>query len=193
MKIVLLLVICALVFLVCFLVDKLVQKLWPKSDLEKSKNVVRPARRSVIIGILLLFAAALTAVFVLPREMDVIVLLGCIVSAIFGVILLVSYFSVAIYFDEEQFQYQDRKSGKKVYRYEQIRGQRSLMTRGGIHTTLFVGEDTIPLYGSMQNLACFLEKAFFKWCRVKQIDPDTVENNPRMLTWFPDPENAGKK
>lgn len=193
MKIILLLILCGLVFLVCFLVDRLLQKLFPKSDLEKSKNVVRPARRSAIIGILLLLAAVLAAVFVLPREMDMIVLLGCITAAIFGIILLVGYFSVSIHFDEEQFQYQDRKSGKKVYRYEQIRGQRSLMTRGGIHTTLFVGGDTIPLYSSMQNLAPFLEKAFFKWCRVKQIDPDTVENNPRMFTWFPDPDGAGEE
>jgi len=48
MKYVLLLLFCALVFLVCFLVDKLLQKLFPKHELEKSKSVVRRkrARRS---------------------------------------------------------------------------------------------------------------------------------------------------
>ena len=25
--------------------------------------------------------------------------------------------------------------------------------------------------------------------RVKGIDPDTIENNPRMATYFPDPDN----
>ena len=35
MKYVLLLIFCALVFLVCFLVDKLLQKLFPKHELEK--------------------------------------------------------------------------------------------------------------------------------------------------------------
>ena len=42
----------------------------------------------------------------------------------------------------------------------------------------------------MQNLNAFLSKAFFKWCAVKGIDPDTIENNPRMATYFPDPDDA---
>ena len=46
MKYVLLLLFCALVFLVCFLVDKLLQKLFPKHELEKSKSVVRPPQKS---------------------------------------------------------------------------------------------------------------------------------------------------
>ena len=36
MKYVLLLLFCALVFLVCFLVDKFLQKLFPKHELEKA-------------------------------------------------------------------------------------------------------------------------------------------------------------
>ena len=42
----------------------------------------------------------------------------------------------------------------------------------------------------MQNLNAFLSKAFFKWCAAKGIDPDTIENNPRMATYFPDPDNV---
>ena len=40
----------------------------------------------------------------------------------------------------------------------------------------------------MQNLNPFLKTAFFRWCEEKRIDPDSVENNPRMFTWFPDPD-----
>jgi len=45
MKYVLLLLFCALVFLVCFLVDKLLQKLFPKHELEKSKSARRKKAR----------------------------------------------------------------------------------------------------------------------------------------------------
>ena len=76
----------------------------------------------------------------------------------------------------------------ETYHYNQIKGQRSLMTRGGINTILFVGEDEINLYSAMQNLGAFLNKAFFRWCDARGIDPDSIENNPRMLTYFPDPE-----
>ena len=55
MKYVLLLIFCALVFLVCFLVDKLLQKLFPKHELEKSKSVVRPPQKSATFGVLLVF------------------------------------------------------------------------------------------------------------------------------------------
>ena len=116
-------------------------------------------------------------------------LFGSIVAIIFGVILLCTYFSVVIYFDDEGFLYKAWGHGKKEFRYSQIRGQRSLLTRGGVNTILFVGDEEINLYSAMQNLNAFLSKAFFKWCAVKGIDPDTIENNPRMATYFPDPDN----
>lgn len=42
----------------------------------------------------------------------------------------------------------------------------------------------------MQGLDAFLNKAFFRWCAVKGIDPDSIKNNPPMLTYFPDPDNV---
>ena len=59
-----------------------------------------------------------------------------------------------------------------------------------MNTILFVGDEEINLYSAMQNLNAFLSKAFFKWCAAKGIDPDSVENNPRMATYFPDPDPA---
>lgn len=41
----------------------------------------------------------------------------------------------------------------------------------------------------MQNLNPFLKHAFFRWCEANGIDR-IVENNPRMFTWFPDPDGA---
>ena len=63
-----------------------------------------------------------------------------------------------------------------------------MLTRSGVNTLLFVGEESLQLYSAMQGLDSFLNKAFFRWCAVKGIDPDSVENNPAMLTYFPDPE-----
>ena len=117
-------------------------------------------------------------------------LFGSIVAIIFGVILLCTYFSVVIYYDDEGFLYKAWGHGKKEFRYSQIKGQRSLLTRGGVNTILFVGNEEINLYSAMQNLNAFLSKAFFKWCAVKGIDPDTIENNPRMATYFPDPDDV---
>ena len=183
------LIVCAAVFLVCFLIDTLFKLIFPKSRLEKSKQVVRPPRRSAVIGVILTFAGAAMLVKLLPEKSDVLFLIGSIVAVIFGVILLCTYFSIAIYYDDEGFLYKAWGHGKKEFRYSQIKGQRSLLTRGGVNTILFVGDEEINLYSAMQNLNVFLSKAFFKWCAAKGIDPDTVENNPRMATYFPDPDD----
>lgn len=189
MKLILVAAICAFVFLICFLIDTLFKLIFPKSRLEKSKQVVCPPRRSAVIGVILTFAGAAMLVKLLPEKSDVLFLIGSIVAVIFGVILLCTYFSIAIYYDDEGFLYKAWGHGKKEFRYSQIKGQRSLLTRGGVNTILFVGDEEINLYSAMQNLNAFLSKAFFKWCAAKGIDPDTVENNPRMATYFPDPDD----
>lgn len=188
-KYVFVLIVCAVVFLICFLIDTLLRHLFPKSRLEKGKQVVRPPRRSAVIGVILTFAGAAMLVKLLPEKGDVLFIIGSIVAVVFGVILLCTYFSIAIYYDDEGFLYKAWGCGKKEFRYSQIRGQRSLLTRGGVNTILFVGDEEINLYSAMQNLNAFLSKAFFKWCAVKGIDPDSVENNPRMATFFPDPDD----
>ena len=179
MKYVLLLLFCALVFLVCFLVDKFLQKLFPKHELEKSKSVVRPPQKSATFGVLLLVIPLMALLFWMPEGGDTLLTICCVGAMIMGAFLLYTYFSVAIYYGENSFLYKTLRGGKKEYRYADIRGQRSLMTRGGINTILFV-----------QNLNPFLKTAFFRWCEAKHIDPDSVENNPRMFTWFPDPDEV---
>ena len=189
MRLILVVAICAFVFLICFLIDTLFKLIFPKSKLEKSKQAVRPPRRSAVIGIILTFAGAAMLVKLLPEKTDVLFLIGSIVAIIFGVILLCTYFSVVIYYDDEGFLYKAWGHEKKEFRYSQIKGQRSLLTRGGVNTILFVGDEEINLYSAMQNLNAFLSKAFFKWCAARGIDPDSVENNPRMATYFPDPDS----
>lgn len=189
MRLILVVAICAFVFLICFLIDTLFKLIFPKSKLEKSKQAVRPPRRSAVIGVILTFAGAAMLVKLLPEKTDVLFLIGSIVAIIFGVILLCTYFSVVIYYDDEGFLYKAWGHEKKEFRYSQIKGQRSLLTRGGVNTILFVGDEEINLYSAMQNLNAFLSKAFFKWCAARGIDPDSVENNPRMATYFPDPDS----
>ena len=47
-KYIFVLIVCAVVFLICFLIDTLFKVIFPKSKLEKSKQVVRPPRKSAV-------------------------------------------------------------------------------------------------------------------------------------------------
>ena len=122
MKIWMIVAVCAFVFLVCFLLDTLFKHLFPKSKLEKSKQAVRPARRSATFGVILLFVPVVVLLFFMPEGGDTLLLIGCIAALIFGVILLVNYFSVTIYYDDEKFLYKTLRGGKKEFHYGRSAG-----------------------------------------------------------------------
>ena len=82
MKIWMIVAVCAFVFLVCFLVDTLFKRLFPKSKLERSKTAVRPARRSATFGVLLLFLPIVVLLFFMPEGGDTLLLVGCITALI---------------------------------------------------------------------------------------------------------------
>ena len=104
MKLTWIVILCAFAFLVCFIVDTLWKLLFRKDDLQKSKQAVRPPKRSAGIGIVLTVAAVAVLLFY-HAQTDTLLLIGCIVAIVLGIILIVSYFSVVIYYDEEQFLY----------------------------------------------------------------------------------------
>ena len=182
MKYILLLLLMAAVFGLCYLVDRLCRAIAARHP--KPENVVRQPRRQLIFGILLCFfavAAGVGCFDLLSWGLRV----GLVVVLLMGGFLLVHYFAFGIWYDDEGFLYRDLTHRAKHYTYGQITGQSSFRTRAGITSTLFVGEDDISLSQSMVGLPAFLEKAFFRWCAEKDIGPETVEHNPAELTYFP--------
>ena len=105
-KYIFVLIVCAVVFLICFLIDTLFKVIFPKSKLEKSKQVVRPPRKSAVAGVILTFAGVAVLIKNLAGTPDTLFLIGSIVAIIFGVILLCTYFSVVIYFFNVNAPYQ---------------------------------------------------------------------------------------
>ena len=180
-------IICAVVFLLCFLIDRLVKALRPKSGLGKGVKFVRMPRRSFIFGIILLLFPVAAVLFWLPKD-ETLLRVGCGVIFAMGILLLYYFFSFSIRYDGQSFEYRDLRHKRTSFTYGQIRGQRSVTTRSGVQTVLFVGDDSLMLSEAMQGVNEFLSTAFFKWCDLKGIDPDSIENNPHMLTYFPDPE-----
>ena len=185
----LLVVICAIVFLVCFLIDKLIQRLRPKTPRGKGIKFVRMPRRAFLFGLVLTLFPVLAVLFWLPRE-ETLLRAGCGLIFAMGIVLLVYFFSFSIRYDDTGFEYHDLRHKRTLFTYDQIRGQRSLLTRSGVQTVLFAADDSLMLSEAMQGVSEFLNTAFFKWCKLKEIDPDSIENNPRMLTYFPDPDPA---
>ncbi len=174
----------AIMFGLVALVDFVFSKLFPKPEIMKSGNVVRMPRRSFIMGLLVTFFAIIGILY-LPME-EALIWWGCWLVLLMGAYLLVNFWRFGIFYDDTGFVYRSLFTKAKRYEYKDIRSQRSILARSGINTTLYVGEDALQLYSAMQGLGDFLNKAFFRWCDETGTDPDTVENNPSMLHFFPE-------
>ena len=187
MQYVLYILLVAVIFGLVALVDLLLKKLFPQNETIKRGNAVRMPRYSSILGLIMTLLAVIALLF-LPLEGETLLWIGCIVVLLMGVYLLVNYNRFGIFYDEEQFIYRALTKKAKTYRYAEIESQRSFIAKSGYNTILYVAGDEIQLYGAMQGLGSFLNKAFFRWCDQKGIDPDTVENDPAALVFFPAPE-----
>lgn len=174
----------AAVFGLVALCDFLLKKILPKPRHAEKGNVVRMPRYSFIFGILL-SVFAVFALLVVPFDSQKTLWLACWVVLAMGVFLLFYFFRFGIFYDEDGFTYRTLTGKARSYRYEEITAQESFLARSGWNSTLYLGTDEIPLTAAMQGVDGFLNKAFFAWCRQKNIDPDTVDNNPTMLVFFP--------
>ena len=174
----------AVVFGLIALIDFIFGKLFPKPEVMKSGNVVRMPRYSFILGLIISFFA-IVAILYLPME-EKLLWWGSWIVLLMGSYLLVNFWRFGIFYDDEGFLYRPLFTKARRYADRDIRAQRSILARSGINTTLYVGEDALQLYSAMQGLGDFLSKAFYRWCDETGTDPDTVENNPRMLHFFPE-------
>lgn len=179
---------CVFVFLCCFLVDMLVKKITKKKQDSDTKTVKMP-QKSAVFGIILICFAVAARLFWIP-DSEWKLQIGTYIIALMGIVLLVHYKSFSILYDDIGFTVRELFKKERRFDYSKIEGQRSLMTRGGINATLFADGDSVMLTSAMQGAQEFLSHAFYKWCAIRDIDPDTVENNPRMMTFFPDKNDA---
>ena len=186
MQYVLYLLLIAVIFGLIALADKLLQLIFPKTGTEKHGKSVRMPRYSIIFGVILSVLGVVVLLF-LPQSGEQFLRIGAGIILIMGLYLLVNYWRFGIFYDDEQFIYRTLTRKARTYRYSDIKGQRSFVAKSGLNAILYAAGDEIQLYGAMQGLSDFLNKAFFRWCAQTGIDPDTVENNPTMLQFFPEP------
>ena len=173
----------AAVFGLIALFDLLLKKILPKPKHTQKGNIVRMPRYSFILGIAIFMLAVMALLFV-PLD-EKLVWFGAWIVLAMGIFLLVNFFRFAIFFDDDGFTYRTLTKQARSYTYDQITAQESFLAKSGWNSTLYVGGDEVPLTAAMQGVDKFLNHAFFRWCDKKGIDPDTVENNPAMLVFFP--------
>lgn len=188
MEFLVLLILVALVFGLCYLVDKGFQKAFRGKAQHQSGRAVRLSKRYGTGGILL-FVLGLLAVFSGVGGSTVLVIGGGVIL-LTGVGLVIYYMTFGIYYDDDSFLVSGFAKKDHAYRYGQIKGQQLYeITGGNLLVELHMDDGSaVQLYSQMTGAKAFLDTAFLGWVRQNGIDVRTLDCDPEAYKWFPSGE-----
>lgn len=189
MDILAILLIGAVTFGVCFLMDKGFTGIFRNKKQHKTGLSVRLSQHyggaGVVLGIL-----GLIAIFEGVKDSTVLLVGGCFVLLL-GIALVVYYVSFGIYYDADSFILSSIGKKSMVYSFSDIQGQRLYQITGGsILVELHLRDGrTVGLQSTMKGVYPFLDTAFEGWCRQNGKERENCEfYDPNQSHWFPEVE-----
>ena len=184
------LVIAAIIFGICYLVDKAFARLFRSKAQHRSGRAVRANKRYGIFGVILTVLGIL-AICVGITDGPVLIW-GGIFVLLMGICLAVYYLSFGIFYDGESLLY--CRFGKKdiTYYYKDIAGQKLYLIQGGnIVVELHMADGSaVSVQSSFDGVYPFLDTAFAGWCLQTGRDPQSCDfHDPSQSLWFPTVED----
>ena len=183
------LLIAAVVFGACRIIDILFTNAFRSKAQHRSGLAVRVNRRYGVFGVGLIVLGILAMGVGVTGGTALI--LGGAVVLIMGICLSVYYLTHGIFYDGESFLVASFRKEDRVYQFEQIKEQKLYLVQGGnVIIELYMDDDTaVSLQSSMDGVYLFLDTAFAAWCLQKGIDPQTCDfHDPSKSWWFPHEE-----
>ena len=188
MEFISLLLFAAVIFGICFLVDKLFRKLFRGKAQHASGLAVRAQKRYGIFGLILILLGICTMVYSQGRLLylisGAIVLLG-------GIGLSLYYLQYGIFYDKESFLCTGLFQKSRTYRYDQIRSQQLYVLTGGTALIELNMDDgsAVQVQSNMEGAYAFLDAAFDGWCKQTNVAPESCDfHDPDNSRWFPSTE-----
>ena len=183
MDYVIILLVAAVTFGLCFLVDKGVAKLQQKQVQRHSGKAVRLSKKYGSIGLILVvlgIAAMLYGGTWLIYAAAVLVMLV-------GAGLAIAYLTHGIYYDADGFLVTSFGKKDVVYSYSAIRGQQLYNSYGQILIELEMDDGSVvQLQSGMTGRYDFMDFAFARWCESKGLSPENCSfHDPANSCWFP--------
>ena len=191
MSFVIILLIIAAIFGVCYLVDKAFTKAFRSKAQHRSGMAVRANKRYGIFGVIL-SALGIMAVCVGITDGPVLIVGGAVVL-LMGIGLAGYYLSFGVFYDGETFLYSRFGKTDVAYRYADILGQKLYLVQGGnIIIELHMADGSaVSLQSAMEGVYPFLDTAFAAWCMQTGRDPQSCDfHDPRQSLWFPTVEDV---
>ena len=182
-------VVAAVVFGLCYLLDKGFQKTFRSKEQHRSGLAVRLNKMYSIMGLGLSVLGVCAIVNTSPQ--NPVLFYGGIFVLLMGLGLCVYHLSFGIFYDDDSFIYTSFGKKEISYRFSQIRSQKLYVITGGSLVVELHMQDgkAVSIQTTMNGAYPFLDAAFAAWCRQKGIAPESCTfHDPENHLWFPQEE-----
>ena len=189
MGIAVVIILAAITFGLCYLVDKGYTKTFRGEPQHKTGLSVRLNKRYAVFGMILTLLGILA--IITGATSGVALVIGGVIVLLMGGALLVYYMTFGIFYDADSFILTTFGNKSVTYRFCDIKEQRLYMLQGGgviieLHMT---DGRAVGLQSAMEGTYPFLDHAFTAWCSQKGIAPETCDfYDPSQSLWFPTQE-----
>lgn len=179
--------IAAVVFGLCFLVDRGFTRLFRAKNQHKTGLSVRHSKKYAAVGILL-FVLGVAALFAAAGDM--VLTVGGVVVIALGIWLIVYYMTFGIFYDDDSFVLTTLGHKSREYAFRDIRTQQLFASGKTVMIELYLSDGkSVVVQSGMEGVYPFLDRAFSAWCRQKGIDPESCAfHDPDNSLWFPTEE-----
>lgn len=192
MQAIVILLIAALVFAICWGVDKLFTGLFRSKAQHRSGLAVRASKRYGIFGVMFSVLGILGIITGMVGEQ--VLLWAGVVVLLMGIGLAVHYLSYGIFYDGESFLLCRFGRRSQEHRYSEIVSQKLYVITGGstvIELTLADGS-TVSVQSTMEGVYPFMDTAFAGWCLETGHQMDQCDfYDPSKSWWFPHEKEEG--
>ena len=182
--------VAAVIFGICYLVDKTFSKLFRSKAQHRSGMAVRASKRYGLFGVVLTILGIL-AICVGVTDGPVL-LWGGVIVLLMGIALAVYYLSFGIFYDGESMLLQSFGKKDVTHYYRDIVGQKLYLIQGGnIVVELHMADGTaVSVQSAFEGVYPFLDTAFAGWCLQTGRDPLNCDfHDPSQSLWFPTVED----
>lgn len=190
MDFIVILLIAALTFGLCYLTDKLYQKVFRSKQQHYSGRSVRLSKKYGAFGVIL-FVLGL-AVLLCGLSGGWILIAGGVLILLTGIGLMVYYLTYGIFYDADSFLYTSFGKKSIPYRYGQISHQQLYVLQGGSILLELHMQDghAIQIQLQLAGAEDFLNTAFLGWVQQNNLDiRSTNFHDPQNSCWFPSGED----
>lgn len=189
MPTILILLVAAAVFAVCYFIDKTFTKLFRSKAQHMSGMAVRVSKAYGVFGVAL-SAIGIMAI-VVGISGSILLLIGGIVVLCMGIGLAAHYLGYGIFYDGESFLVSSVGKKSVAHYFKDIREQKLYLLQGGnILIELYMADgSSVTLQSTMDGVYPFLDTAFAGWCLQTGRDPQSCDfHDPSKHWWFPHEE-----